>query len=269
MRDTEVLDLTVRSQQFRVVHDPGAPDAVPLLLMNGIGARLELLQPFVDQLSMQRPVIRFDVPGVGSSPLPKRPYRLRGLSHQLGEIVRQLGYSQVDVLGISWGGALAQQFAHSERKICRKLVLVATATGALMVPAHPRVLSKMITHRRYTDPEYMMSIAKDIYGGTMRTEPEDAINALRVQHSGHNNLGYFGQLGAGLGWTSLPFLPRLKQPTLVLTGDDDPLIPACNGRIIASLIPKSELVVYTGGHLALVTEAAEMAPAVEEFLDRE
>lgn len=267
IRDTEVLDLSVGNQQLRVVHDLGEPGTTPLLLMNGIGARLELLQPFVDQLSLDRPVIRFDVPGVGNSPL-NRPYRLKGLTHQLASVVDQLGYPNVDVLGISWGGGLAQQFAHTQRAICRKLVLVATASGALMVPAHPRVLSKMVTHRRYTDPDYMMSIAKDIYGGTMRHDPGDALAALRVQHSGHSNRGYFAQLAAAVGWTSVPFLPRIKSSTLVLAGDDDPLIPVWNGRILAALIPNAELDIYPGGHLALVTEANELAPRIERFLDQ-
>ena len=73
---------------------------------------------------------------------------------------------------------------------------------------------------------------------------------------------------AGLGWTSVPFLPCIKAPTLVMSGNDDPLIPSCNAKIIAGLIPNSELNIFHGGHLALVTEADVHAPEVEAFLDR-
>ena len=79
-------------------------------------------------------------------------------------------------------------------------------------------------------------------------------------------LGYVYQLAAGAGWTSLPFLPLIRQPTLILSGDDDPLIPLANARLMNSLIPRSQLHVYHGGHLGLVTEAAELAPVVGRFL---
>jgi pimeloyl-ACP methyl ester carboxylesterase len=78
--------------------------------------------------------------------------------------------------------------------------------------------------------------------------------------------GYLYQLGAGLGWTSLPFLPLIRQPTLILSGDDDPLIPLANARLLRMLIPGARLHVYPGGHLSLVTEAAALAPVVDAFL---
>jgi pimeloyl-ACP methyl ester carboxylesterase len=78
--------------------------------------------------------------------------------------------------------------------------------------------------------------------------------------------GYLYQLTAGAAWTSLPFLPGLRQPTLVMAGDDDPLIPLVNARLMRLLIPHSQLHVYHGGHLGLLTEAAELAPVVDGFL---
>jgi pimeloyl-ACP methyl ester carboxylesterase len=78
--------------------------------------------------------------------------------------------------------------------------------------------------------------------------------------------GYLHQLAAGAGWTSLPFLPWLHQPTLILAGDDDPMIPLVNARLMHRLIPGARLHVYHGGHLGLVTEAAALAPVVDGFL---
>ncbi len=266
-RETDVLTVEVGKQSFRVVIDRGTSDEVPLLLMNGIGARLELLQPLVDEFSTDRTIIRFDAPGVGSSSTAHRPYRFRRLAKQVTGLLDFLGYEQVDVLGISWGGGLAQQFAWSQPARCRRLVLVSTATGALMVPAHPRILAKMITHRRYTDPDYLEEVAHELYGGTMRDDPAAALAALRAKGTSHNAVGYFMQLGAGLGWTSIGFLPLLKVPTLVMSGDDDPLIPACNARIMAALIPNAKLDVFPGGHLGVVTEADVQVPKIEKFLD--
>jgi pimeloyl-ACP methyl ester carboxylesterase len=95
-------------------------------------------------------VIRFDVPGVGGSPLPARPYRFATLAWLLRGLLNKLGYQAANILGISWGGGLAQQFALSSPLRCRRLILVATATGPqTMVPGNPLVLAKMLTRHRY------------------------------------------------------------------------------------------------------------------------
>jgi len=238
----------------------------PLVLCNGIGASLDLLQPFVDALDPAIPVIRFDVPGVGGSPLPSVPYTYSGLSFLLARVLDRLGFDEVDVLGISWGGGLAQQFAFQNPRRVRRVVLVATATGMLMVPGHPRVLSKMITPRRYRDAGYASRIAGTIYGGSARVAPMAAMHALHDQSRVGSRRGYVLQLLAGFGWTSLPFLPLIRQPVLVLAGEDDPIIPLVNARIMARLLPRGRLQVYPDGHLGLITRAAELAPVVARFL---
>ena len=65
------------------------------------------------------------------------------LAWMLSRMLDDLGYRQVDVLGFSWGGALAQQFAAQHRNCCRRLVLVSTSTGVMSVPGNPKVLAKM------------------------------------------------------------------------------------------------------------------------------
>ena len=142
----------------------------------------------------------------------------------------------------------------------RRLVLAATATGSLMVPADPRVLAKMLTPRRHRDPDYARSIAGEIYGGTMRTHPERAAQALHSATRLGPRRGYYYQLAASTGWSSLPFLRLIRQPTLLVMGDDDPIIPAVNARIMARLLPDARLHLYRGGHIALITEADRLAP---------
>jgi len=61
-------------------------------------------------------------------------------------------------------------------------------------------------------------------------------------------------------------LPWIRQPTLLLAGDDDPIVPLLNARIMRRLLPDAELHIYHGGHLGLLTEAAELAPVVDRFL---
>ena len=265
----DVFEAVVRRRRLRVSVRRAAgagPARTPLLLLNGIGASLELLQPLVDQLPPGLEVIRFDVPGVGGSPVPVIPYHMSTLAPLVGTLVRRLGHERVDVMGFSWGGGLAQQFAVTQRKQTRRLVLAATGTGSLMVPGRPSVLAKMLTPRRHQDPDYVRRIAGEIYGGTMRTHPEAAAAVLHAYTRKGPTRGYYYQLLAGAGWSSLPALPLIRQPTLVIAGDDDPIVPVINARIMARAIPNGRLHLYRGGHLALLTEATELAPVIDAFL---
>jgi poly(3-hydroxyalkanoate) depolymerase len=270
----EVRSVAVSGRQLRVAVRPGRrglrPGAssrrAPLLLISGIGASLDLLEPFVRELDPRVDVIRFDPPGVGGSAPASAPYRFTGLCALIAAMLTELGYGQVDVLGISWGGAVAQHFAAFQRSRCRRLVLVATATGALMVPARPSVLVHLVTPRRYLDRGYLERAAGDLYGGSARANPERITAAMNNGNRVGPSRGYLYQLAAGAGWTSVPFLPLLRQPTLIVAGDDDPIIPLANARLMNRLIPNSRLHVYHGGHLGLVTEAAQLAPVVDEFL---
>jgi poly(3-hydroxyalkanoate) depolymerase len=257
----------IGGQLLRIRVRPGDPGRTPLLLVNGIGADFESFDPLVDALDPDRPVIRFDPPGAGGSPVPTRPYRLPGLGRTMLGLLDVLGYRQVDVVGISWGGGVAQQFAWAAGDRCRRLVLVATGTGTLMVPAGPRVLARMATPRRYTDPHYLRRVAPQIYGGSVRHDPDLAVRLLDLHSRAGSRRGYALQLLAGAGWTSIPFLPRLRQPTLVLTGDDDPIIPVVNGRLLAALIPHARLHIYRGGHLELIARPERLVPLIEEFLN--
>src|SRR5215213_6975047 len=112
-RRETVSSVTAAGRTLRVAVRPGTDDSIPpLLLMNGIGASLEVLQPLVDALHPRRTVVRFDVPGVGGSPRPVVPYNLTTFSPAVAGLLSRLGYDgPVDVLGLSWGGGLAQNFA--------------------------------------------------------------------------------------------------------------------------------------------------------------
>jgi poly(3-hydroxyalkanoate) depolymerase len=259
--------LTVRGRVLRVAVRPGDPDRPPLLLCNGIGVSLELLQPFVDALDPRRGVIRFDMPGAGGSPAPVIPYHMTTLAPLLTGLLDQLGHERADVLGISWGGGLAQQFALRRPDRVHRLVLVATAPGVIMVPASPRVLRTLLTPRRHRDPDYAARVAADLYGGSARKDPALARDLLHATTRIGPARGYYYQLLASAGWTSLPWLPMLRPPTMILAGDDDPIIPLVNARIMHGLIPHSQLHIYHGGHLELAADAERLAPAVEAFLD--
>jgi pimeloyl-ACP methyl ester carboxylesterase len=166
-----VTTVTVGTQQLRVAIRPGTGDgcsAPPLLACNGIGTPLEALAPFTSALDPVIEVVRFDVPGVGGSPATRLPYSLPWLARLAGRMLGRLGYDRRDVLGISWGGALAQQIALQNPQRCRRVVLAATATGALMIPASPRVLRHLSTPRRHpreVGVEHGAVLAQDFQSG--------------------------------------------------------------------------------------------------------
>jgi len=237
------------------------------VLCNGIGASLEVFDPLVEHLNPKSTVVRFDVPGSGASPVSLLPYGFPYLAAVLGGLLKKLRLDRqgVDVLGLSWGGALAQQFAFQNPRRCRRLILVSTGTGALMVPGHPRLLAKMMTPRRFLDHRYAASIAGDLYGGTVRDDPSVVENLFDRQLMAGSRVGYLHQLLAGAVWTSLFALPLIRQDTLILAGTDDPIVPVANARIMARLLPHATMHLHPGGHVDLITNAAALAPVIESF----
>jgi len=264
----DIRSLTIEGQRLRIGIRAGAPHLPPLIVFNGIGASLELIEPFVSALP-EREVVAFDVPGSGGSPASLLPYRFPGLARLAQRLLGELGYDgAVDVLGVSWGGALAQTFAFQFPMHCRKLVLASTSPGVLMVPGRPSVLAKLVSPRRYVDPDFLHAFGGEIYGGAFRSDP-----GLLRRHAqalwAPSNRGYLYQLIAAAGWTSLPWLRLLTQPTLVMHGLDDPIVPLINARILSALIRRAELHVVDDGHMFLVSKARDVAPVVHRFLDED
>lgn len=244
----------------------------PLLLITGIGASLELAEPFEDQMVARGfQVISFDAPGVGQSTGYRRPRRMPGIARTIERLLDALDRPCVDVLGVSLGGIIAQQLAHQAPGRVRRLVLCATGAGVFGlggIPGSPKVVLEMATPRRYRSPDHYRKVAGMIYGGTTRRNPDTLLKHSVARFTEPPSLsGYVGQLYALAFWTGLPWLGRLPQPTLVISGDDDPIVPAVNGRILARCIPYSRLhIVPGGGHLFILERPADIADLVVEFL---
>jgi poly(3-hydroxyalkanoate) depolymerase len=242
-----------------------ARGGTPLLLFNGIGANLELVLPFIEALH-DHEVIVFDMPGVGRSPMWWVPRRFGGIARLTSHLLDRLGYRTVDVAGVSWGGAVAQQFARQYPERCRRLILAATSAGVVMVPGRPSALLKMSTPQRYLSPQFMQKAAGTIYGGEVRNRP-DLVTAHTARVIPPQFLGYVYQLVAGVGWTSIHWLHKLKQPTLIMAGSDDPLVPPVNARLLSLLIPDNRLVIIPGGgHLFMLHCLDQVVPVIRDFL---
>src|SRR5512132_1242215 len=244
----------------------------PLLLVTGLGASLELAGPFEQELTARGvQTVAFDAPGIGESAAYTLPRRMPGIARTIEAMLDALGYDRVDVLGVSLGGVVAQQLAHQAPRRVQRLVLAATGPGLGGVPGSPRVLLALATPRRYYRPDHYRRIAGRLYGGAARRDPDALLHGSVARFIERPSVwGYVGQLFAISGWTSLPWLRTLRQPTLVLAGDDDPIVPLANGRILARCIPHARLhVVRGGGHLFLLERPARIAAVVAGFLEAE
>jgi poly(3-hydroxyalkanoate) depolymerase len=259
---TEVGGRVLRVAHWRLDQESEHP---PILFFNGIGANIEAVAPLAEQLT-ERGFIMFDMPGTGDSPDPTMPYNPFTMSWTASQLLEQLGVTKVDVMGVSWGGAMAQHFALQHPGITRRLVLVATTAGMLMVPGNPAALSKMADPRRYVDPEFMRKHFMTLYGGAVEGSENKESHIGRLKPPSPR--GYLYQLIAMMGWTSLPALPFMSKETLIMMGDDDQIVPLINGKILNTMIPNSRLELCEGGgHLFLLTHADESLAKLRSFLD--
>ncbi len=267
MADATVTMETVGGRTLRVatwrLDEPS--EHLPLLFFNGIGANIEAVAPLAEALP-ERPFIMFDMPGIGGSPEPLIPYNTVTMAWTTTQLLDKLGVDMVDVMGVSWGGAMAQHFAIQHPGRTRRLILAATTAGMLMVPGNPSSLSKMADPRRYIDAAFMEEHFQTLYGGALG----QGLNKMEHIHrlKPPSPRGYFYQLLAMLGWTSAPALPFMRKKTLILMGDEDHIVPLTNGWFLDRLIPNSELVVLRGGgHLFLLSHSDECVEAMHRFLD--
>ncbi|MEL7189847.1 MAG: alpha/beta hydrolase [Pseudomonadota bacterium] len=260
----EVGGRTLRTATWRLDQPNEHP---PVLFFNGIGANIEAVAPLAEALP-ERAFIMFDMPGIGESPDPVMPYNPFTMSWTAAQLLDELGIDQVDVMGISWGGGMAQHFAMQHAARTRRVVLIATSAGMLMMPGSPKALTKMANPRRYIDPDFMIANFETLYGEGLGRSSGKGGHMSRLKPPSPR--GYMYQLLCMLGWTSAPALPfLLKQDTLIMMGDDDAIVPLINGKFLDMLIPNSELVVMEGGgHLFLLSHKEECVAAMREFLDR-
>jgi poly(3-hydroxyoctanoate) depolymerase len=240
----------------------------PLLLITGIGAHLDMWAPFARHAG-ERELIAFDPPGAGLSQRPRVPLRMGGLAQVVRQLLDELRLERVDVLGYSFGGALAQELARRAPDRVRRLVLCATGPGLGGSPPRPVAGLMLATPARYYHPRLLALTLPHIAGGRTAREP-----GVLAAHAGErlqrppDPLGYAFQLYAIAGWSSLPWLKRLGQPALVVAGEQDPSVPLRNARMLAARIPDARLhVVHGGGHLFLLDEPENAVGTIREFLD--
>lgn len=234
----------------------------PLLILNGIGMNIEMIAPIATALP-DRHVLCFDMPGIGRSPPPVLPYTIPCMALTTAALLDRLGLEQVDILGISWGGAVAQQFAFQHRARTGTLVLAATGPGALMTPGNPAIMAHLADPLEYTVKQTLKRNLAMLYNGGGLEQAVSLKEAIPPTPA-----GWAYQMSSFATWTSAPFLPLLSVPVLVMGDEDDKIVPPANAHFLHNAIPGSRLEMFRdGGHLFMLSQRDRFVDKLTGFLD--
>ena len=259
--------------------EPGTPSGGgdrPLLLINGIGANLEMWNPL--RRALTRRTIAYDALGTGESGTPAHIVDMASMATVASRVLDAAGVSEADVLGYSFGGFVAQELALADGRV-ERLVLGATSAGwstsltdlrelggrsAVHVPL---ALGIMLTPSRYYLRPAGQRLIRRVFGdgGSGDYSTADRARAQRPPSS----VGYWYQLVAASRWSSRSWLDQLTMPALVLSGERDTICTVAGGKYLASHLPRGRQVVVPGvGHSFLLREEQDdVAPIIEGFLD--
>jgi pimeloyl-ACP methyl ester carboxylesterase len=242
----------------------------PVLLVNGIGAHAAMWEPLERVLGGFR-LIEFDAPGTGRSGTSAFPVSIPALARLAAGVLDAAEVSAADVIGYSMGGMVAQQLAALAPRRVRRLVLVGTSCGWGGVPGRAAAVLNLATPLRYWSECFNRLTLGSMTGGRSRTDREwvERQSELRRRHP-PSTLGYLAQLLSSSLWCGLPLLARIRAPTLVVTGDDDPLVPAANAMLLASRLPRARVLLAPGeGHLLLMDPESAVLEPIRDFLGSE
>lgn len=249
------------------IHVVETGDGDPLLLVPGLGNNIEMWVPFMEQFPNRR-IIRLDAPGTGLSSTPTWPLPVPALADLLAAVLNSRDVDSTDVVGFSYGGAIAQQLAVDHPARVRRLVLAATNCGIGAFPGWLPAVTGLATPLRYYSPSFFDRTAAATFGGVTARDASARRRMIEARQSHPPSAdGYALQLLGIVGWSSWHVLPRIPNETLVICGDDDPLVPVASARQLAERIPNATLEIVEGaGHLFLWDDAENLGGRIGRFL---
>ncbi len=253
------------------VRDSGPKDAPATVFVHGFAASLHTWEPWAQALAGDHRVVRFDLPGSGlSSPDPTGDYTDARSMQLLAALMDHLGVARANVVGHSIGGRLAWTFAAHHPERVDKLVLVAPdgfaspgfeygekpevpASATLMRWVLPKPLLRKSLAAAYADPAVLTNELATRYHDLLRAPGVRAALIARMEQTERVD--------------PVPWLRRIRAPTLLLWGEQDAMIPFANSDDYMKAIADVTLVALPGvGHVPQ-EEAPERALApVRDFL---
>ena len=253
----------------------GPHTGTPVIFLTHLAANLDNWDPrVVDGIATKHRVITFDNRGVGASS-GKVPDTIAAMAHDAVMFIRALAFEQVDLLGFSMGGMIAQVIALEEPQLVRKLILTGTGpAGGVGIDKVTRISNLDLARGLLTlrDPKTFLFFTRTANGKRSakeflarlkeRTEHRDKAISLP---------GYRAQLKAIHRWgrQEPADLSIIAQPVLVANGDHDRMVPTTNTVDLDRRLPNSELVIYPdAGHGGIFQHHREFVATALEFLDR-
>lgn len=248
---------------------------IPLVMLTHLAATLDEWDPLlIDLLATNNHVVLLDLPGVGASS-GAVPDTIEEMAIQAIDIIHALGYSSINLLGLSMGGMIAQEIVRADPTLVHRLILAGTAPrGGEGVEAVTRVTFGFMLRAALTrnDPKRYIFYghdargsreAKKVLGRMAQRRPENKDHAMTVP-------SFLRQLRAIHRWGKAPLdnMAHINQPTLIVNGDNDRQVPTANSPIMHSHIPGSRLVIYpNAGHGSIFQYVEEFAAELGRFLD--
>jgi 3-oxoadipate enol-lactonase len=240
----------------------------PLFLIHGIGASRASFAGLVPHLKGEFRCISYDLRGHGASPVPKPPYTLDDLVEDLEALRKELGIEKAHFAGHSLGGMIGPAYA---RKYPQHVLSVGLySTAAFRTEDDSAKVKGVVATMRMKGIPQVLETLKDRWFTPEFAERKPDVISRRMQQVIDTDPDVFLSVFDIYAETEMsPWLHEVKQPCLVLTGEND---GGCNPRLnrqIAAALPDSELVILPVLRHAILLEAADqVAPPVLDFLRR-
>ena len=241
----------------------------PLVLIMGLRRNVEWWYCQIPTLSKHFKILAFDNRGAGRTEKPKLDYSIRLFADDTAELMQSLNIKKAHILGISMGGYIAQELAINHPEKVRSLVLGCTSAGGERVILMSPERLKKFTAIEGLSPEEILRKDMDIYFSDRFIEGQSE----KIKEFIETSLRYYQppdafmrQFAACLKHDTVKRLNRITVPTLIMAGDDDPLVPPENSQILKELIPHAELIFFPGKrHCFFIEEAEKFNQSVTSF----
>jgi pimeloyl-ACP methyl ester carboxylesterase len=242
----------------------------PLVLIPGFAAGAWIWFKQVAPLATKFRIVTFDPRGIGQSSYKSEPLTMRLLADDTAALLHGLGIEQAHILGVSFGGFVAQEFALAYPEATRTLSLCCTSFGGPnhVAPTMEIMTAVLSTNGFNTEERIRRNLLPAFSPDFARKHPheiEDVIN-LRLANPVVDE-AYRSQLKAGIGFDAESRVSAIKAPTLVLSGDADAIVPVQNSHNLAHQIPGARLrVIEAGSHLFFIEQPDDFNRILAEFL---
>ena len=246
-------------------------DGAPVVLIPGFAAGRWIWFKQTAELSRNFRVIIFDPRGVSASDKPEGAQTIGLLADDIAHLLETIGINSAHIVGASFGGFVAQEFALKFPAMTRKLVLCCTSFGG---PNHvnptPETLQALASTKGLNSEDRMrenLLLAFTPEFVQTQVDEVDRIVHLRATNEVPEHI-YLSQLQAAMSFNAESRLAEIKSPTLVLSGDADIIVPVQNSRNLASKIPGAQLKIIKGGsHTFFIEQAADFNNILKNFLN--